>query len=157
MLNEGDKVPALRLVNTELKEIDLSKSAKGPIVLAFFPGAFTSVCTKEMCHFRDDIAEFNSLKATVFGICVDSPFSNKEFKEKNQLSFEILSDYSREAVRSFGVELNDFAKMKGYTAAKRSVFILDSKGIIKFKWVSDDPGVEPDYNAVKSALQSMKQ
>ena len=157
MINKGDKVPAVNLIGTDTKLIDLSKAVKGkPAVIAFFPGAFTSVCTAEMCHFRDDMAVFNSLKARVYGISVDSPFSNKEFKEKNQLNFEILSDYSKEAIKSFGVEMEDFLKVPGFTVAKRAVFISDSGGIIKFKWVSENPGIQPDYNAIQEALKSAK-
>ncbi len=156
-MNEGDRVPRLNLVDTELKGVELSSVAKGkPTIIAFFPGAFTGVCTKEMCHFRDDMQQLNSMNGKVYAISVDGPFANKEFKAKNSLNFDILSDYNREAVRAFGVELNNFAKMNGYVAAKRSVFITDSNGIVRFKWVSEDPGVEPDYEAVKSALQRIK-
>ena len=152
----GDAVPSLELVDTELKPVDLSLVTKGkPTLIAFFPGAFTGTCTKEMCHLRDDMSQLNSMNTKVYAISVDGPFANKEFKAKNGISFDILSDYKKEAIKAFGVELMDFAHIKGYTAAKRSVFITDANGIIKFKWVSDDPTVEPDYEKVKSALRSI--
>src|SRR5207247_11474152 len=96
---------------------------KGTTFLACFPGAFTSVCTKEMCKLRDDLAEFNKINSQVVGIDVNDPWTNKAFAEKNSLTFPILSDYNREVVRMYNVFHNDFGNLKGYTAAKRSVFI----------------------------------
>jgi len=121
-------------------------------VLAFFPGAFTSVCTKEMCTFRDSMAALNSLNAQVVGISVNDPFTNKAFAEANKLQFPILSDYTRETVRKFNVFHEDFAGLRGYTAAKRSIFILDDEGIVRYKWVSEDPAKQPDYDEVKRTL-----
>jgi peroxiredoxin len=124
-------------------------------VLAFYPGAFTSVCTKEMCTFRDSLAKLNTLKAQVVGISVNDPFSNKGFSDANGLNFPLLSDYKREVVKSYGVKLKDFAGLEGYTAAKRSVFILDREGIIRYAWVSDSPGIEPDYDEIEQILEGM--
>jgi peroxiredoxin len=125
-------------------------------VLAFFPGAFTGVCTKEMCTFRDTMSKFNALDSNVVGISVDSPFSNKSFKEQNKLNFPILSDYDRKAVRAFGVELPNFAGLRGYTAAQRAVFVLDKEGIIKAKWVAENPGIEPNYDWVSREVEKLK-
>ena len=122
------------------------------IVLAFFPGAFTSVCTKEMCTFRDSIQALNSLNAQVVGISVNDPFTNKAFAEANKLQFPILSDYTRETVRKYNVFHDNFAGLAGYTAAKRSVFVLDDDGIVRYRWVSDEPGKQPDYDAIKKVL-----
>jgi len=121
-------------------------------VLAFFPGAFTSVCTKEMCTFRDSMQVLNSLNAQVVGISVNDPFTNKAFAEANNLQFPILSDYTRDTIRKFNVFHEDFGGLKGYVAAKRSVFILDSNGTVRYKWVSEDPGKQPDYEEVKKVL-----
>ena len=125
-------------------------------VLLFFPGAFTGVCTKEMCTFRDSMANYNKLNANVVGISVDSPFSDKAFKDANQLSFPLLSDYAREAVKAYGVELPNFAGLNGYTAAKRAVFILDKDQNVRFKWVSDNPGVEPNYATVAQEAEKAR-
>ncbi len=155
MVAIGEKAPDVNLVDTELKHTNLSKAIAGkPAIIAFFPGAFTSVCTAELCKFRDSMSEFNSINGSVYAISVDGPFSNKAFKEKNRLNFTILSDYKREAVKLFGIELNNFANLSGYTAAKRSVFITDHNGTVRYKWVSDDPTVEPNYNEIKRALES---
>jgi peroxiredoxin len=121
-------------------------------VLAFFPGAFTSDCTKEMCTFRDSMQTLNSLNAQVVGISVNDPWTNKAFAEANKLQFPILSDYTREVVRKFSVFHDDFAGLKGYTVAKRSLFVLDDKGVVRYRWVSEDPGKQPDYDDVKKLL-----
>jgi peroxiredoxin len=152
MVEVGEKIPSVTLNDTEMKSVSLPADIKGKTVLAFFPGAFTGVCTKEMCTFRDDMSKLSAIKANVMAISVDSPFANKGFKEHNKLTFTVLSDYNRVAVTAFKIELNDFAGLKGYVAAKRSVFIVDVSGVVKYKWVSDDPRVEPNYNEVEAAL-----
>jgi peroxiredoxin len=124
-------------------------------VLAFFPGAFTGVCTKEMCTFRDSMQLLTNVQGQVVGISVNDPFTNKAFAETNRLQFPILGDYTRETVRKYDVFHNDFAGLKGYTAAKRAVFILDEKGIVRYKWVSEDPGKEPNYEEIRQALRRL--
>lgn len=109
-----------------------------------------------MCTFRDSLARLNSLKAQVIGISVNDPFSNKAFAEKNMLTFPLLCDYNREAVRLYGVELPDFAGLKGYTAAKRSVFIIDRQGIIRYAWISDNPGIEPNYQEIEKSIEQIR-
>ena len=155
MVNVGDKAPDFALPNTAREPWKLSASLGMKLVLAFFPGAFTSVCTKEMCAFRDSLAKFNKLKAHIVGISVNDPFSNKAFAEKNLLNFPLLSDYNREVIRLYDAELKDFAGLKGYSAAKRSVFILDRAGVIRYKWVSEDPGIEPNYQEIEAILDQM--
>jgi len=121
-------------------------------VLAFFPGAFTSVCTREMCTLRDSMAALNTLNAQVVAISVNDPFTNKAFAEANNLQFSILSDYTRETIRKLNVFHEDFAGLRGYTVAKRSIFILDDEGTVRYKWVSEDPAKQPDYDEVKKTL-----
>jgi len=152
----GDRAPDFVLSGTDLKPRKLSDFLKQTVVLAFFPGAFTSVCTKEMCTFRDSLARLNNLKAQVVGVSVNDPFSNKAFAEKNMLTFPLLCDYNREAVRLFGVELPDFAGLKGYVAAKRSVFIIDKQDTVRYAWVSDNPGVEPSYQEIEEILEQIR-
>ena len=147
----GTTAPDFSLHNTAKEPIKLSGLRGQKVVLAFFPAAFTGVCEKEMCTFRDQLSEFNELNAKVLGISVDSPFSNGAFKAKNDLNFDLLSDYSRETVHAYGVELNDFAGMSGYTASQRAVFVVNESGEVIYEWVGPNPGVEPDYSAVKAA------
>jgi peroxiredoxin len=125
------------------------------LVLAFFPGAFTSVCTREMCSFRDSLVKFNELKAQVIGVSVNDPFSNAGFAERNMLSFPLLSDYNREVIRLYDIELKDFAGLKGYSVAKRSVFVLDKKGVVRYRWISDNPGIEPNYKEIEHVLEQL--
>lgn len=122
------------------------------IVLAFFPGAFTGGCTKEMCTIRDSILK---LPGQVVAVSVNDPFTNKAFADTNRLQFPVLSDYTRDLVRKLNIFHNDFAGLKGYVAAKRSVFVLDKNGIVRYKWVSEDPGKEPNYEEIKTELEKI--
>jgi peroxiredoxin len=152
----GDKAPDFTLPDTEMKMRKLSEFFGQKIVLAFFVGAFTSTCTKEMCTFRDSMARLIDLKAQVVGVSVNDPFSNKGFAEKNRLPFPILSDYKREVIKTYGLEYPNFAGLNGYTVAKRSIFILDKDGIVRYVWVSEDPSVEPNYDEIQRALELIK-
>ena len=148
----GQKPPDFQLFDQDRKLRTLKDFQGRKVVLAFFPGAFTSGCTKEMCTFRDSMQALNGLKAEVIGICVNDPFTNKAFAEANKLQFPILSDYGREVVREFNVFHDGFAGLKGYIAAKRSVFVLDDEGMVRYRWVSEDPGKQPDHGEINNAL-----
>jgi peroxiredoxin len=152
----GSKAPHFTLHDTDKQQRSLQEFLGKNLVLVFFPGAFTGVCTKEMCAFRDSMSRLNELNAQVVGISVDSPFANKGFAEKNQLQFPLLSDYARTTIKAYGIELPNFAGLEGYTVAKRSVFILDQDGVVRYAWVSDNPGVEPNYDEVTEALAGLK-
>ena len=148
----GQRLPDFELPDQDRKPRALKDFLGRKTVLAFFPGAFTSVCTKEMCAFRDSMQTLNSLKAQVVGISVNDPWTNRAFAEANKLQFPILCDYTRELVRKFNVFHDDFDGLKGYTVAKRSVFVLDAKGVLRYRWVSEDPGKQPNYDEVKDVL-----
>jgi peroxiredoxin len=152
----GQKAPDFTLNDTDLRPRKLSDFLTRTVVLAFFPGAFTSVCTRELCIFRDSLARLDSLKAQVVGVSVNDPFSNKAFAEKNLLAFPLLCDYSREVIKLYGIEIPDFAGLKGYTASKRSVFIIDKNGIIRYIWISDNPRIEPNYEEIEKFLEQMQ-
>jgi peroxiredoxin len=152
----GEKAPDFTLPDTDMKTRSLHEFEGQKVVLAFFVGAFTGVCTKEMCAFRDSMARLIDLKAQVIGLSVNDPFSNKGFAEKNRLTFPILSDYNREVIKAYDLELPDFAGLKGYTVSKRSIFILDRNSIIRYKWVTEDPTIEPDYKKIEQALSEIK-
>lgn len=148
----GQTAPDFTLLTHDRKPLTLSEQRGKKVILAFFPAAFTGVCTKELCTFRDSLAGLNDLNATVFGISVDAPFSNAAFATQNGLNFPLLSDYARGAVRDYGVALDNFAGMAGYTASQRAVFVVDEAGKVSYEWIAPNPGVEPDYDAVKAAL-----
>ncbi|ABR30622.1 alkyl hydroperoxide reductase [Thermosipho melanesiensis] len=153
MLKKGDKFVDFELVNTDLKKIKLSEHLNGKVALVFYPGAFTSVCEKELCSFRDMIAKFNNINAKVFGISVDSPFSNKAFAEKNHLSFDLLSDFGGKVSEKYGGIHKNFIGIENYTVSKRAVYIIDENGTIIYDWVSDDPGKEPLYDEIEKILE----
>ena len=154
-INVGDEAPSFTLYDMDRKPRSLAEFSGRNVVLAFYPGAFTSVCRKEMCTLRDSIAGLEGLDAQVIGVSVNDPFSNKAFHEMNMLNFPLLCDYNREAVDLYGVAMPDFAGLRGYTAAKRSVFIVDKEGVLRYRWVSDNPGVEPDYEEMKRELEKL--
>ncbi len=152
----GKKAPDFKLYDTDRKERTLGDFTGKKVVLAFYPGAFTGVCTKELCSFRDSLSNFNNVNAQVVGISVDPPFSNKAFADQNKLAFPILSDFNREAVKAYDAYHENFIGLNGYTAAKRAVFVLDKDGVVRYKWVSDNPGVEPNYDEVFKAVEAIK-
>ncbi|MFO0553786.1 MAG: peroxiredoxin [Polyangiaceae bacterium] len=154
MIQVGDTAAEFTLFSHKREKTSLSSLKGKKVVLAFFPAAFTSVCEKELCTFRDSLAALNGMNATVLGISVDAPFSNAAFVEKNKLEFPVLSDYTRETVRAYGIALDDFAGMPGYTASKRAVFVVDTTGKVAYAWVGPNPGVEPNYDEVKAAVSS---
>ena len=158
MVTTGDAAPDFTapLANGDIEEFTLSERLEddAPIVLAFFPGAFTSVCTTEMCTFQDRLATFNDLDASVYGVSRDSPFTLNEFRAQNDLEFGLISDYNKELIDDYGIEM-DFADLGVYGVAKRSVFVVDDDGEVAYSWVSDDPGVEPDYDEVAAAVEEL--
>jgi peroxiredoxin len=145
----GGKLPDFQLHDQDRKLRSLKEFQGKKLVLAFFPGAFTGVCDKEMCTFRDSL---QNLPGQVVGVSVNDPFTNKAFADTHNLKFPILSDYTRETIKKLNIFHNDFAGLKGYTAAKRAVFILDQNGVVRYKWVSEDPAKEPNYDEINSNL-----
>ncbi len=148
----GEKMPDFQLHDQDRKLRSLNEFLGKKTVLAFFPGAFTGVCDKELCTFRDSL---QALPGQVVAISVNDPFSNKGFAETYNLKFPILSDYLRETIRKLNIFHNDFAGLKGYTTAKRSIFLLDEKGVVRYRWVSEDPTKEPNYEEIKSTLSKL--
>ena len=151
----GQQAPDFELFDNDKNPTKLSDSKGKNVVLAFFHGAFTGVCTTEMCSFRDRSDSFNSMNAQVYGISVDAIFSQKAFSDANNLNFPLLSDYQREVGAAYGVSLPNFAGMDGYTASERAVFVIDKGGVIRFKWVGENPGKEPDYDEVQREVDKL--
>ncbi len=151
----GQSAPEFSLYDTDRNQRTLGEFKGKNVVLAFFPGAFTGVCTTEMCALRDRADQFNNLDAQVLGISVDSPFSQKAWADQNNLNFPILSDFNRQAVNQYGVSLPNFAGMEGYVASNRAVFVVDKTGNIAYSWLAPSPGNEPDYDEIRSALEGL--
>ena len=147
----GDKATDFTLQNTEGKEVRLSSiTSEGSVVLLFFPLAFSSVCTNEMCTVRDNFKMYKSLNANVIGISVDSFFTLKAFKQMNNIPFPLLSDFNKIVSKEYGILNNDFYGMVG--VAKRSAFVIDQDMKIIHREVMDDAGNMPDFNAIHNAL-----
>ncbi len=150
----GAKAPDFTLPDQDRQQVTLSETlAKGPVVLAFFPAAFSGVCTKEMCTFRDSMAELNKVNAHVFGISVDTFFSLKAWADQQQLNFPLLSDFNKDVIRKYGVVNPDMIGLKDIS--KRAVFVIDRSGVVRHREVLDDARNEPDYGRVKQALAAI--
>ena len=155
MTNVNDQAPSFELKNT-MKELVSLDSHKGKtVVLAFYPGAFTGVCDTEMCTFNDQLSKLNDSNACVLGISVDSPWSNGAFKDKYNIDFELLSDYNRSVISDYDATFTGLGGLDGYVSANRAVFILDSEGIVRYKWVAENPGVEPNYDEVLAKVSEL--
>jgi peroxiredoxin len=155
MVSEGDTAPEftapMRTPDGDITEFTLSSALEdGPVVLATFPGAFTSVCTGEMRTFRDRLDVIDDAGASLYGVSIDSPFSLGEFAEQNDLNFSLVSDTNKEVIDAYDVVM-DFDDLGISGVAKRAVFVVDEDGTVTYAWVSDDPGVEPDYDEVETA------
>ena len=151
----GQNAPDFTLKNTAKEPISLSNYRGSTVILAFYPGAFTGVCDKEMCAFQDNMAKLNAAEATVIGISVDSPWANAEFARKYNLEFELLSDLDREVVTSYDATFVGLGGIEGYVSANRVVVVIDKAGVIQHRWVAENPGVEPDYDAIAAVAESL--
>lgn len=150
----GTQAPDFTLPNQEMKPVTLSEQLKrGPVVLAFFPAAFSGTCTAEMCTFRDSASELNAVNAVVVGVSVDTFFALKAWSDAQSLNFSLLSDFNKDVIRQYGVVNPDMIGLKNI--AKRSTFVIDRGGIVRYREVLEDARNEPDYAKVKQALASL--
>jgi len=148
-IDVGAKAPDFSLPNQDRETVRLSDELKqGPVALAFLPGAFSSVCTKELCTFRE-----NRLAGTggrVFGISTDTFFALKAWADHEKFDFPLLSDYNKEVIRQYGVVNPDMIGLKDI--AMRAVFVIDSNGVVTYREVLDDARNEPNYDKLRAAL-----
>ena len=154
MVSVGDTAPDIvgSLADGGLSKFTLEDHlGDGPVVLAFFPAAFSSTCTDEFCRFRDDVSTFAELNATVFGVSTDLPFALNAFREEHALPFGLVSDTDATAVEAYGVR-GSFDDIGLSTVAQRAVFVLDEDGTITYTWIADDSGFEPPYREVENAV-----
>ena len=152
----GKEAPDFELPDINMKIHKLSDYRGQKVVLAFFPAAESPVCTIEMCNFRDNTQGLKEIGTQVIGISVDGPFANKMFSQNRQLNFPLLSDYKRDTISKYGIVMKDLASLKDYNAAKRSIIVLDNNGMVIYKWVSENPMVEPNYDEIRLTLQNRK-
>ena len=154
--NIGDKAPDFELPDPDMKQHKLSDYRGKKTILAFFPAAESPVCTAEMCAFRDSLDQLRDLDSNIIGISVDGPFANKFFVQNRHLNFPVLSDYKRDVIKKYGIVMKNLGSLKDYDAAKRSIFILDGNGNVIYRWISENPLVEPNYNEIKDVLKKAK-
>ena len=150
----GSKAPDFTLMNQDRQPVTLSTMLKnGPVVLAFVPAAFSSVCQTELCTFRDSIASLGASKAQVVGISTDTFFTLKAWSDQQRFGFPLLSDYNKEVIRSYDVVNPDMIGLKDI--AKRAVFVIGQDGAVKHKEVLADARNEPNYDNVRAALAAL--
>lgn len=151
----GTKAPGFSLVSTEKQKVSLEDFKGQNLVILFFPMAFTSTCTAELCSIRDNISIYNGLNTAVVGISVDSPFTLGKFKEDQKLNFQLLSDFNKEASPAYGAFYETFAlDLKG--VSKRAAFVIDKEGIVRYAQVLESAGDLPDFEAVKNTLAGLQ-
>ena len=149
----GESAPAFTLKNTDLEEVSLADFSGRKVVLLFVPLAFSGPCTQELCDISAGINAYDDLGAQVLGISVDSPFSLKAWAEKEGITISLLSDFNKEVSAAYGAQFEDLLGFKG--VAKRSAFVVDGAGVVRYASVSDDPKQLPDFEAIKACLQSL--
>ena len=158
MVTVGDTAPEFiaPLVDDDTEATSLvDHLGDGPVVLAFFPAAFSSTCTDEFCTFQDELATFNELDATVFGISTDTSYALERFRAENDLTFGLISDNNGAIIEAYDV-VDDFEHIAMWEVAQRAVFVVDSEGIVQYAWRADNPGQEPDYEAVVEAVEALE-
>lgn len=154
MVTVGDTAPDVvgSLARGDLSKFRLSEHlGDGPVVLAFFPAAFSNTCTDEFCHLRDNLSAFADVDATVYGVSTDLPHALEAYRQKHDLPFGLVSDTEAEAVDDYGVRA-DFEDIGVPIVAQRAVFVLDSEGTVTYSWIADDTGLEPPYDEVEAAV-----
>ncbi|WP_440990670.1 redoxin domain-containing protein [Haloarchaeobius baliensis] len=154
MVSTGDTAPTFTATygTSDHEPFDLADHlGDGPVVLAFFPGAFTPPCTNEMVALQEHHDEFTAADATVLGVSADSPFSLGAFREEHDIEFELVSDTAGDGIRAYGLEM-DIPGLGLYDIANRAVFVVDDEGIVGYAWIAEDPTTEPDYEALLDAV-----
>ncbi len=154
-LQLGQPAPEFSLFDDEKNKVNLADQRGSNVLLLFFPLAFTSVCTAELCSVRDDISRFNNADARVFGISVDSLYTLHRFREDQQLNFPLLSDFNKEVSRLydslypvFGFEMRE--------VSKRSAFLIDREGNLAYQEILENAGLVPDFEAIHRELEKLR-
>lgn len=155
MLQPGDKAPEFTLRASDKSQVSLKDYRGKNVVLLFFPMAFTGVCTKELCQMRDSIGDYEQLDAQILAVSVDSVFTLDKWKQDQGFNFPMLSDFNKTVSKKYDALYKEFVlEMKG--VSKRSAFVIDEKGIIRYAQVLESAGDLPDFEAVKQTLASLK-
>ena len=154
MLQPGDKAPDFSLRATDKSLVKLSEYRGKNVLILFFPFAFTGVCTKELCYMRDSLAQYENLDAQILAISVDSPYTLAKWKEEQQFNFPLLSDFNKTVSKKYDTIYKEFALgLKG--VSKRSAFVVDKEGTLRFVEVLENAGELPDFDAIESVLKNL--
>ena len=150
----GQKAPDFTLLDNEKNKVTLGDQKGKNVLLLFYPLAFTSTCTKELCAMRDNIAIYNNLNAQVYGISVDSLFVQDKFKKEQNLNFPLLSDFNKTVSRAYGTIYDHWVlDMDG--VSKRSAFVIDKDGIVRYAEVLENASDIPDFEAIQHCLKEL--
>lgn len=149
-LSKGATAPEFTLKNTEGQDVSLADYRGKKVLLLFFPLAFSSVCTAELCQVRDSLKQYEQADAQVLGISIDSFFALKEFKKAQELNFPLLSDFNKETAAAYDCMYDEFYGMKG--VSKRAAFIVDEQGKIAYAEVLEKASDLPDFEAISREL-----
>ena len=151
-LKIGDKAPGFKLISSERKEVKLEDFAGKNLVILFFPFAFTSTCTKELCSVRDEIAVYNSVNAEIIAVSIDTHYTLAKYKAEQNLNFSMLSDFNKDMSTAYGslYEVYGLGNMRG--VSKRSAFVVDKDGIIQYAEVLENASEIPNLQTVKETL-----
>ena len=152
---KGELAPNFSLKNTAKNDVSLDDYRGKSVIIAFYPGAFTGVCDDETFALQDNLSKLSQSNAEVLGISVDSPWANAEFAKKYKLEFELLSDLDRTVVEAYDAKFVGLGGIENYTCANRDVVVIDKDGIIQYRWVAENPGIEPDYDSIIKIAESL--
>ncbi len=155
MLTVNQQAPDFKLFNSEKQEINLSQFKGQNVVILFFPFAFTGTCTKELCSVRDDISYYDKVNAVVLGISIDTPYTLQKYKEEQGLNIQLLSDFNKDACTAYDSKYDVFGAMQMKGVAKRSAFVVDKAGLIRYVEVLENAGDIPNFEAIKVCLESL--
>ena len=150
----GQKAPEFSLFNTDRQKVSLSDFKGKNVLILFYPMAFSSTCTEELCSVRDDIARYNNANAQVLGISVDSVFTLKRYKDEQGYNFPLLSDFNKEVSAAYdSLYENWILEMKG--VSKRTAFVVDGEGIIQYAELVEEKGAVPNFKAINQLLETL--
>jgi|SRR5882724_11413101 len=153
-IETGQPAPDFSLYDSDKNKVNLKDLTGKNVLLLFFPLAFTGTCTKELCSVRDSLSQYNDLNARVFGISVDSVYTLGKFKEEQKLNFPLLSDFNKDVSEAYGSLYETFSlDMKG--VSKRSAFVIDKDGKVRYAEVLEKPTDLPDFQAIRNTLSSI--
>jgi glutaredoxin-dependent peroxiredoxin len=153
-LSTGQKAPSFALFNSDKQKVSLEDFQGKNVLLLFFPQAFTGTCTKELCGVRDNIGMYNNVNAQVLGISVDSLFTLNKYRQEQGLNFPLLSDFNKDVSAAYGTLYDNWIfDMKG--VAKRSAFVIDKDGVIRYAEVLENAGDLPDFEKINETLRSL--